>query len=56
MLTAKEARILLDSIDTSTIIRLRDRALIALMTYSLARIGVVVAMKVKGYFVQGPRS
>jgi integrase/recombinase XerD len=35
---------------------LRDRALIALMAYSFARIGAVVAMKVEDYFVQGRRS
>jgi integrase/recombinase XerD len=52
---ADEARLLLDSIDTSTVMGLRDRALIALMAYSFARIGAVVAMKVEDYFVQGRR-
>jgi integrase/recombinase XerD len=56
VLTADEARILLDSIDTSMVMGLRDRALIALMAYSFARIGAVVAMKVEDYFVQGRRS
>jgi site-specific recombinase XerD len=56
VLTADEARILLDSIDTSTVMGLRDRALIALMAYTFARIGAAVAMKVEDYFVQGRRS
>jgi site-specific recombinase XerC len=34
VLAADEARILLDSIDTSTVMGLRDRALIALMAYT----------------------
>ena len=34
VLTADQARQLLDSIDVSTVVGLRDRALIALMTYS----------------------
>ena len=33
----------------------RDRALICLMTYSLARVGAVLQMKVADYFVQGRR-
>jgi len=34
---------------------LRDRALIALVAYSFARIGAALAMKVKDYFIQGRR-
>ncbi len=56
VLTADEARVLLDSIDTSTVMGLRDRALIALMAYTFARIGAAVAMRVEDYFVQGRRS
>ena len=39
VLTADQARELLDSIDTSTIAGLRDRALIGVMIYSFARVG-----------------
>jgi site-specific recombinase XerC len=39
MLEPKEARKLLDSIDTGTPIGLRDRALLALMVYPFARVG-----------------
>ena len=56
MLAADESRILLDSIDTSTVMGLRDRALIALMAYTFARVSVATAMKVEDYFVQGRRS
>jgi integrase/recombinase XerC len=39
VLDPAEVRALLDSIDTSTQVGLRDRALIGLMVYSFARIG-----------------
>jgi site-specific recombinase XerC len=50
VLTADQARELLDSIDVSTVVGLRDRALIALMAYSFARVSAVVAMRVEDYF------
>jgi site-specific recombinase XerD len=50
-----EARGLLDAIDTSTPIGLRDRALIGLMTFSFARIGAALAMKVEDVYVQNRR-
>jgi site-specific recombinase XerD len=56
VLTAAEARQLLDSIDTSTLIGLRDRALIGLMCYSFARVSAVAHMKVDDYYQQGKRS
>jgi integrase/recombinase XerD len=52
VLTAAEARHLLDSIDTGTIIGLRDRALIGVMAFSFARIGATLGMRVKDYHVQ----
>jgi integrase/recombinase XerD len=55
VLAADEARILLNKIDTSTLIGLRDRALISLMAYTLARIGAAVGMRVEDYFVQRRR-
>jgi integrase len=68
VLTAEEAHALLESIpitkkpanDTETadepdLLGLRDRALIAIMVYSFARIGAVIQMKVGDYFVQGRR-
>ena len=55
VLDPAEARQLLDAIDTSTIIGLRDRALIGLMVYSFARIGAALAMKVEDVYVQNRR-
>lgn len=55
VLTADEARHLLDSIDVSTIIGLRDRALMALMAYTFARVGAAVAMRVEDYYPEGKR-
>lgn len=55
VLTAAQARALLDSIDTSTLVGLRDRALISVMTFAFARIGAVVAMRVEDYYPAGKR-
>jgi integrase len=45
-----EARALLDSIDVTTPVGLRDRALLALMVYSFARIGAALGMKVEDVY------
>jgi site-specific recombinase XerD len=55
VLTAGEARQLLDAIETTTLIGLRDRAFIGLMVYSFARIGAVVGMNVEDYYPMGKR-
>ncbi|CAG4895136.1 tyrosine-type recombinase/integrase [Paraburkholderia saeva] len=55
VLDASEARQLLDSIDVSTPIGLRDRALIALMVFSFARVGAALAMRVEDVYVQHRR-
>jgi site-specific recombinase XerD len=55
VLDAAEVRVLLDSIGGTSHIDLRDKALIALMLYSFARIGAVVAMKVEDAFTQNRR-
>lgn len=55
VLTPDEARHLLDSIETTRIIGLRDRALIGVMVYSFARVGAVVAMNGEDYYPQGKR-
>jgi len=51
-----DARALLAAIDTSHVVGLRDRALIGVMIYSFARVGAVVGMRVKDYYVQGRRA
>jgi integrase len=52
VLEPAEARQLLDSIDATTPAGFRDRALIALMVYSFARVGAALAMKVEDVLVQ----
>ena len=54
-LAPDEARRLLDAIDVTTPIGLRDRSLIGLMVYSFARIGAALAMRVEDVFVQNRR-
>ena len=55
VLRPEEARLLLDSIDLREPSGLRDRALLAAMVYSFARVSAVVAMNVEDYFQQGKR-
>jgi site-specific recombinase XerD len=55
VLTTEETRELLDSIETNTLIGLRDRALIALLVYSFSRVGAAVKMRVEDHYTQGRR-
>lgn len=55
VLPVDDMRQFLERIDTSTLIGLRDRALIGLMVYSFARVSAVVGMKVKDYYAKGKR-
>jgi integrase len=55
VLDPSEARALLDSIDTASVVGLRDRALIGLMVYSFARIGAALGMTVEDVFTQNRR-
>ncbi len=55
VLSEIEARELLQSIDVSNLIGLRDRALIAVCLYSFARIEAALGMTVSDYFPQGKR-
>jgi integrase/recombinase XerD len=50
VLSAEEARKLIDSIESDTLIGLRDRALIGIMVYSFARVGAAITMKVGDFF------
>jgi len=56
VLSAEDARKLLDSIDISNVVGLRDRALIAVMVFSFARVGAVVGMKVEDFYQNGRRT
>lgn len=69
VLTEDDARRLLESIqvvrkvrlpdgseaETPSLVGLRDRALMAVMTYSFARISAVVGMRVEDYYANGKR-
>jgi site-specific recombinase XerD len=55
VLDAAEARQLLDSIDATTPAGLRDRALIALMVFSFARVGATLGMSVADVYTQNRR-
>jgi integrase len=50
VLSAEQARQLLDTIDCSKLIGLRDRALIGLMVFSFARVGAANTLRVGDYF------
>ena len=71
VLTADETRVLLDSIPIERVVEidpegdeikapdligLRDRAIIAAMVFTFARVGAMVAMTVEDYYAQGKRS
>lgn len=56
VLSAEETRELLDSIETDTVIGLRDRALICLMTYTFARVGAAIKTRGEDYYSQGRRA
>jgi site-specific recombinase XerD len=56
VLTAKECRGLLDSIDPGSVLGLRDRALISVMTFGFARVGATVKMEVRDFYRQGDRA
>ena len=55
VLSTEEMRALLDSIDITTLIGLRDRALISLMGYTFARVGAAISMKVEDFYIQKRR-
>ena len=56
VLSAQDTRALLDTIDMSSLIGLRDKALIGVMVFSFARVGAVIKMKVEDYYHVGKRS
>ena len=50
VISSEEASALLNGMDVSSVVGLRDRALIAVMVYAFARVGAVVSLKVEDYF------
>jgi integrase/recombinase XerC len=55
ILSPEEARQLLDSIDTSNIVGLRDRTIIATELYTFGRVGATASLKVEDCYVQDRR-
>lgn len=55
VLDRTEARHLLESIDTDSMVGLRDRAFIGLLIYTFARVGAAVSMKVEDFYPMGRR-
>ena len=55
VLDADQARQLLDSIDTTKLSGLRDRALIAIMVFSFARVSAAIGIKAEDYYQDGKR-
>jgi integrase/recombinase XerD len=55
ILNAADARLLLDSIGSGDLVRLRDRAVIAVCLYSFARIEAALGMDVADYYPNGKR-
>ena len=55
VLSAEETRLLLDSIGVGNVVGLRDRALIAVMVYTFARVSAAVGMQVADYYQNGKR-
>src|SRR6202162_398040 len=55
VLSSEEATALLTGMDVSTVVGLRDRAIIAVMTYTFARVAAVVALTVEDYYAQKKR-
>jgi site-specific recombinase XerD len=55
VLKADQARALLDSIETDTLVGLRDRALLGLMCYTFARVSAAAGMRVEDYYQNGKR-
>jgi integrase/recombinase XerD len=56
VLSADQARQLLDSIDVAELSGLRDRALIGVMVFTFARVTAVTTMRIEDYFEHGKRA
>src|SRR5260370_15952696 len=56
VLSADQARQLLDSIDVTELSGLRDLALISVMVYSFARVSAAATLRVEDYFENGKRA
>ncbi len=55
VISSAEARELLDSMKAATVVGLRDRALVAVMAFTFARVSAVVGLRVEDYYPQNKR-
>jgi hypothetical protein len=55
VISTEEARHLLETMDVSNVVRLRDRALIAAMAYRFELVSALVGLKVEDYYPQQKR-
>jgi integrase/recombinase XerD len=55
ILTDTETRKLFNSLDTSHVVGLRDRAILSVLVHAVARVGAVTTMQVKDFYPQGRR-
>jgi integrase/recombinase XerD len=55
VLSSEEATALLAGMNVSSVVGLRDRAIIGVMTYTFARVGAVIALNVEDYYSQKKR-
>ena len=56
VLSAAEAKELIESVPTDSVVGLRDRAIMGVMLYSFARVSAVCGLKVADFFSQGRRA
>ena len=55
VISSAEARELLDSMNTASAVGLRDRAIVAVMAFTFARVSAVVGLKIEDYYPQKKR-
>jgi integrase/recombinase XerD len=55
ILSDEETRTLFDSLDTSHLVGIRDRAILSVLVYSVARVSAVTTLAVSDYYQQGRR-
>jgi site-specific recombinase XerD len=55
VISSAEARELFDSMDAQTVVGLRDRAIVAVMAFTFARVSAVVGLNVEDYYPQTKR-
>jgi integrase/recombinase XerD len=55
VISAEEARELFSSMDLTSVVGLRDRAIIGVLTYTFARVSAMISLRVEDYYAQGKK-